>query len=337
MTASEQGPVGEGGRSGEPARLSVVPSPARASAARRTIDALSAGVDVFEDFFENVRVGLALADLTTRYIRVNETYASLLGRAPYELIGVPFSEVIHPDDVEGAADGTARLLSGRDEALSSEQRYVAPDGRELWVLHGITLVADAGGQPGWFAVSAQDITERRRAEQTLRDLTESLTERAVRDPLTGLANRTLLEERLRGTLARDGRTGATTGLLFLDLDGFKAINDRHGHAVGDAVLRTVALRLSAGVRPSDTVARLGGDEFVVLAEGTTEEGLGPLVERLRVAVAEPVHVDGLEVRVGVSVGVAVSHAGEADPASLLATADHDMYAVKRASRPGTRR
>ena len=98
MTAGEEVPEAEsGGHGEEPSRLSVVPSPARASAARRTIDALSAGVDVFEDFFENVRVGLALADLTTRYIRVNATYAALLGRAPYELIGVPFSEVVHPD------------------------------------------------------------------------------------------------------------------------------------------------------------------------------------------------------------------------------------------------
>ena len=103
------------------------------------------------------------------------------------------------------------------------------------------------------------------------------------------------------------------------------------------MLQAVAARLSAGVRPSDTVARLGGDEFVVLAEGTTEEGLVPLVERLRgSAVRAGGRSTGCSVQVGVSVGVAVSQAGEADPASLLSAADQHMYTVKRASRPRSR-
>ena len=116
-------------------------------------------------------------------------------------------------------------------------------------------------------MSAHDITERHRAEQDLRERTRELAEQAVHDPLTGLANRTLFEERLRAVLSRDARTGDATGVLFLDLDGFKSVNDEHGHQVGDAVLRVVAARLIAAVRPADTVARLGGDEFVVLVEG----------------------------------------------------------------------
>jgi diguanylate cyclase (GGDEF)-like protein len=145
-------------------------------------------------------------------------------------------------------------------------------------------------------------------------------------------NRTLVEERLRGTLARDARTGGSTSLLFLDLDGFKAVNDRYGHAVGDAVLRTVASRLRSCVRPSDTVARMGGDEFVVLAEGTTQLGLEPLVARLEVVLSEPIAVGDLTLDVGVSVGVAVSTGGEADAAGLLAEADRAMYAAKRDGR-----
>ncbi len=307
-------------------------TPARARAARRTMDVVSHQVDVWEDFFDNVRIGLALADLTTRYMRINTTYAGLLGKAPEDLVGVPFGTAMGTPSAEAEAQ-LEQVLSGRRDAMTVEAEYVSPSGRRLWLLHGVSVVLGADGRPGWFAVSAQDVTERHRAEEELRDLTESLTERAVRDPLTGLANRSLVEERLRGVLARDARTGGTTGLLFLDLNGFKAVNDRHGHAVGDAVLKTVAARLAHCVRPSDTVARLGGDEFVVLAEGVTREGLLPLVGRLQAAVAEPVVAAGLTLNVGVSIGMAVSTGGEADPAGLMSAADKDMYAVKRAESP----
>jgi diguanylate cyclase (GGDEF)-like protein/PAS domain S-box-containing protein len=291
--------------------------------------ALATSTDVFETFFDQAQIGLALADLTTRYVRVNGTYADLVGRAPEDLIGVPFSTLLHPDDRSDEESRVSLLLHGSDHALQSEQRYVALDGRVRWVLHGITVVPGPDGRPAWFAVSAQDITERRRAEADLRALTDELAERAVRDPLTGLANRSLLEERLRAVLARDARTGDTSGILFLDLDGFKAVNDAHGHAVGDAVLRAVAGRLTATVRPADTLARLGGDEFVVLVEGATTEGVDALADRLRAALTEPIGVGDLNLKVGVSVGVAMSQGGGTDPATLLARADRGMYAEKR--------
>jgi diguanylate cyclase (GGDEF)-like protein/PAS domain S-box-containing protein len=293
------------------------------------MSALASSVDVFETFFEQAQIGLALADLSTRYVRVNPTYADLVGRAPEDLVGEPFSALLPPDDRPDDAARVSLLLSGQQSTLQSERRYVMPDGRVRWVLHGVSVVPSADGGAGWFAVSAQDITERRGAEQDLRDLTAVLTERAVRDPLTGLANRGLLEERLRAVLARDGRTGETTGVLFLDLDGFKAVNDDHGHLVGDSVLRTVAARLVAGVRPSDTVARLGGDEFVVLVEAATEDGVAALVHRLQDAVAAPMAIGDLDLKVGVSVGVALSVGGLLEPATLLARADRAMYDDKR--------
>jgi diguanylate cyclase (GGDEF)-like protein/PAS domain S-box-containing protein len=305
------------------------PSLDRAEAARATMTALAGSVDVFETFFEQAQIGLALADLSTRYVRVNPTYAELVGRAPEDLVGEPFSALLDPDDGPDDAPRVSLLLSGRESTLQSERRYLAPDGRVRWVLHGVSVVPSVDGGAGWFAVSAQDITERRSAEQDLRDLTAVLTERAVRDPLTGLANRGLLEERLRAVLARDARTGDTTGVLFLDLDGFKAVNDQHGHLVGDTVLRTVAARLVAGVRPSDTVARMGGDEFVVLVEDATEEGVAALVDRLRDAVAAPIVTGDLDLKVGVSVGVALSSGGVLEPATLLGRADRGMYDDKR--------
>ena len=216
-------------------------------------------------------------------------------------------------------------------SLQSEQSYARPDGQVVWVLHGVATAAGSDGAPGWYAVSAQDITERRHAEQELRELTAVLSEQAVRDPLTGLANRALLAERLRSALATDVRTGESTGVLFLDLDGFKEVNDRHGHAVGDALLRGVAHRLRAAVRPADTVARLGGDEFVILVERATDPGLEVLADRLRAAVAAPLQVHSQILEVGVSVGVARAARGDADPQGLLSQADSRMYDAKRRS------
>jgi diguanylate cyclase (GGDEF)-like protein/PAS domain S-box-containing protein len=304
---------------------------ADADAARATIDALTASTDVFETFFDCAPIGLALADLSTLYVRVNQAYADMVGRAPEDLVGVPFSQVLHPDDVSGADGRTTLLLTGQSSALTTEQRYVAADGTVTWVMHGVTVVPDAAGQPAWFAVSAQDVTSRKQAEDELRALSAVMTERAVRDPLTGLANRVLFEERLRSVLARDGRTGDTTGLLFLDLDGFKAVNDEQGHAVGDAVLRAVAGRLKAAVRPSDTAARLGGDEFVVIVESTDAAGLDALVSRLNQSLSDAFRIGELDLAVGVSIGTALSVAGRTDPAALVALADRSMYDAKKAS------
>jgi diguanylate cyclase (GGDEF)-like protein/PAS domain S-box-containing protein len=315
---------------GEEVGMTHQQSEERADRARQTMQVLATSADVFETFFDHARIGLALADLSTSYVRVNNTYAELLGRRPEDLVGVPFTEVLHPDDRASELSRIELLLSGAERTLSAEERYVGPDGQVLWVLHGVTVVRDETGTPAWFAVSAQDVTERRRVETELRALAATLTERAVRDPLTGLANRTLMIERLRAVLARDARSGGVTAVLFLDLDGFKHVNDTHGHVVGDEVLVTVARRLAAAVRPSDTVARIGGDEFVVLVEGATEDVVEKVVERLRQAVIEPLPT--LDLKIGVSIGVALSRKGEAEPRALITAADKAMYLEKNAPR-----
>ncbi len=303
-----------------------LPSRQRADQALRTMQVLTDSPNVFETFFEQARLGLALADLSGRYVRVNQTYADMLGLPPEDLVGVSFAQVLHPADRGADADQIAQLVSGRETSVRSEQRYVDRHGHTTWVLHGVTVVSGPDGKPAWFAVSAQDITERRRAEEDLRALSATLAERAVRDPLTGLANRTLFEERLKAVLARDTRTGQSTAVLFLDLDGFKEVNDTWGHAAGDLVLRTVGERLSAAVRPSDTVARIGGDEFVVLVEGAEADTVSRLVARLKQTVGRPVPT--LDLEVGVSIGVALAQGGTSDPEALLSAADSAMYAAK---------
>lgn len=301
-------------------------------ASRATMAALQHNDDVFATFFDEAPIGLALADLAGRYVRVNVTFAGLLGRAAEDLVGVASASVVHPEDRDDEALRLSLLLSGQQTLVQGEERYVMVDGRTRWVLRAVTVVPDPAGRPAWLAVTAQDITERRRVEGALRELTLTLSEQVVRDPLTGLANRALLEDRLRSALARDRRSGETTAVLFLDLDGFKAVNDDHGHAAGDAVLCGVAERLLRVVRPSDTVARLGGDEFVVLAESAGDAHLEALVARIRGAVETALRVDDVDIAVGVSVGVAISRAGSGDPGLLLAASDRKMYDAKRAAR-----
>lgn len=279
-----------------------------------SLDALLA-TDPFEATFESARVGLAIVDLQGRFVRVNGAYAALTGIPAEDLVGAPFT--VEPEQLAAmvAADGVA--LSRQFE------RELRPG---VWVLQGVTLRHSAAGSASWFVVDAQDISDRRRMEA-------DLAHRVLHDQLTGLPNRVLALDRLRLALARARRTGASVGVVFGDLDGFKAVNDHHGHLLGDVVLQEVAARLTRVVRPSDTVARLGGDEFLIVVEAPmTAEELDALVVRLSDAVSAPLRERGTDTRVGLSAGAVLSDPRERDPEALVARADQLMYAAKRARR-----
>ncbi|MFG1606035.1 diguanylate cyclase domain-containing protein [Actinoplanes sp. NPDC049265] len=170
--------------------------------------------------------------------------------------------------------------------------------------------------------------------QALRDQEEQLRSAALHDYLTGLPNRVLLADRLRQAGLRVSRQPSHRfAVLLLDLDGFKAVNDSLGHAAGDALLVEVAARLTGLLRESDTVARLGGDEFVVLLDGVTvPDGPQAVSSAIDAVLTEPFLIDGREVRVGVSIGVALSMPGASDPDHLLREADAAMYRVKSSAR-----
>ena len=158
-----------------------------------------------------------------------------------------------------------------------------------------------------------------------------LAHRATHDPLTGLPNRALLFDRLELTLARLERRSRGCAVLFLDLDGFKEVNDRNGHDVGDALLVAVACRLAMVVRPSDTVARLGGDEFVVLCDDLLDpEQADVIADRIVESFERPFEADGREYEVGVSIGIAHADGRGVTAAELIRQADEAMFAVKQA-------
>jgi diguanylate cyclase (GGDEF)-like protein/PAS domain S-box-containing protein len=192
---------------------------------------------------------------------------------------------------------------------SGEQLLLAPDheftGEEMNLLHAVSDILGTA------------LTRLRDEERMRHD--------AVHDPLTGLPNRTLLRDRLEQALARSRRRGGASGLLFLDLDNFKRVNDDYGHATGDTVLVELGQRLQKAIRPTDTVARLGGDEFVVVCEELDEQTALALGRRLHDALAQPVRIDGVEHRLSASIGIAL---GQADPDGLLGNADAAAYRAK---------
>ncbi len=209
---------------------------------------------------------------------------------------------------------------------SGEMTLVLADKAEVPVsMLGLTRLAD-DGQVETIAFTARDIVAIKAAEARMRHL-------ASHDALTGLPNRMLLSDRLDQALHRHRRHGSGVALMFCDLDGFKRINDEHGHETGDALLAAVARRMRETVRETDTVARLGGDEFVVLCEGWAAEiDLERIAGRIVEAVARPITVTGRRLDVGVSIGVAVAGRDSDSYDALMALADVAMYRAKESGR-----
>jgi diguanylate cyclase (GGDEF)-like protein/PAS domain S-box-containing protein len=288
----------------------------------RAQDELREAEQRFRGAFEDAPIGMALSDRDGRLFRVNRALADMLGYQPHELRGMNVTDITHAEDREASRRQLSGLVEGDAPGYQIEKRYVHKDGHALWVSISVSVVRDADGEPAYTIGQIEDITERKATA-------ERLAHAAIHDPLTGLPNRVLFVDRLARALVRARRHDNKVGVIFLDLDRFKVVNDSLGHATGDQLLKAISERLLEALRPEDTVARFGGDEFVVLCEDVPDEAtVRHVAQRIEATISSPTVISRREIFVTASIGVVVSGPNAASPETLLRDADAAMYGAK---------
>ncbi|MET8560052.1 EAL domain-containing protein [Streptomyces flaveolus] len=285
--------------------------------------ALHASEARFRAVFEGAAIGIGIADLDGNVLQVNEALLRMFGLSEQTLRGRRVQDWVHPEDAPQTWRLYDELVRGEREHYHVEKAFNRPDGTALWTNLTVSLLRDADGDPQYQLALMEDTTERRLLNLRLRY-------EATHDALTGLPNRSLFFERLEKALSAG--EGQRFGLCYLDLDGFKTINDSLGHAAGDRLLVEVADRLqSCATAPGEMVARLGGDEFVALTTGPgTGRKVDELADRIMNALVTPISIDGRDLLVRGSLGIVEGPAGERTAAEVLRSADITMYRAKSA-------
>ena len=280
---------------------------------------------LFRNMFHYAPNGIMLFgignDNLGRFLQVNPALARLTGYSQDQLLGMRMGDLVAPDDLRGHQERLAAFHENPVLGGAVERHWMTADGQDLWVQ--INLSPGSSTADGAYVVGqVEDITARKRAEAALRH-------QALHDGLTGLPNRVLLMDRIEHALTVSARSDREIAVLYMDLDGFKAVNDSAGHAAGDQALVHAADQTQAVLRPADTVARLGGDEFVVVCEGlrSVQEAV-TIAERILDAVSAPFIHGGQTFHLTCSIGISVS-TPTSRPEQLLQHADQAMYDAKR--------
>lgn len=287
----------------------------------------------FRMIFERASVGIFLMDDQGRLMMSNQAFRAMLG---WEQAGDDAEQDCRiPQLFEDTAAAAALLAQAVGDGESSGADLALAGGEQTpsrWVHCLFTRIGGSTGAGGGQVLVQgiiTDITERKRAEAVMR-------EQAERDPLTNLLNRRSVEQSLKRILSRSEGAGSCVALCLIDLDDFKIINDSHGHEAGDQVLITTAQRMRGMMRRGDLVARLGGDEFLVaILDPVCKSAVQTVADKLLRSLTQDIALEqGLSVRVGASIGIALSSEHGADPSQLLAVADQAMYQVKRQGKSG---
>ena len=279
----------------------------------------------FRSAFENAPIGIALVRFESgaepRVTEVNRALCEITERTGDQLIGASLTSLCHPEDADEDLVLRERLLAGEIDRYTTEKRCVHEDGRQGWVQLNVSLLPEEAEAARAGIVQVQDVTERRDSEDQLRYL-------ADHDSLTGLYTRRRFREELDSQLALKRRYGGEGALLLLDVDRLKAVNDTHGHAVGDSVLRRVADTLSKRVRSTDCVGRLAGDEFAVLLPNASAAEADGLADALVTRLSEE-HVGGWAISVSIGIARFGDGDGDVNAEGVMAAADAAMYEAKQ--------
>ncbi|MET8833653.1 EAL domain-containing protein [Micromonospora sp. NPDC004540] len=280
----------------------------------------------FRAVFTGAAIGIGIAGVDGRIIEVNQSFADMLGYTVAELRELTVDGLFHADDAAGMWELYQELVEGKRDGARVEKRYHRKDGSVVWTDLAVSLIRHDDGRPRFTVAMIEDITERYQLQQRLRF-------QALHDPLTGLPNRTLFFDTL-GHLFDTAEPEQRVGLCFIDLDGFKAINDSLGHDLGDRLLKVIARRLADCVSGrGHLVARMGGDEFVILVD--SDGGLDDAVEVAELALAAvsaPVHVGDQQLAVSASIGIVECPAAETSVSDLMKAADTTLYWAKAEGR-----
>jgi diguanylate cyclase (GGDEF)-like protein/PAS domain S-box-containing protein len=273
----------------------------------------------FRAMFTEAATGIGIADVDGNILEANPALLNMFGYSAEAFTARNVSELVHPDDVPEVWEMYGELIAGIREDFHTEKRFFRSDGEVIWTNLTVSLIRDDTGHPTHQIALLEDVTERR-------DLLARLQHQAFHDPLTGLANRALFAQRLDAIFA--GAAGPRVGLCYLDLDGFKTVNDTLGHHHGDELLICIAASLERCC-PDRTVARIGGDEFVILLENTTSiTEVVELAEKVQATLSTPFQVGTHELLITSSIGVVEQAVSTTNAGDLMTAADTTLYRAK---------